>query len=600
MKYKILNFKPQKFLFNPKRKNHLFFCGLLFLLCLGIIYPFFHSGNILTSTDWLFHASRAQEIYDNLRDGHFFTLIATHTFSHTGAGSFLFYPSLFLYPWAGLKFIFSPITTFYLWLLGIFLAQSLVAYFCMNDFSRNRLQSFIFAVFYLVAPLNLAFGLETFTLGEFIATTFLPLVFLGAYNLLWGNPKKFYPLVFGLVGLAYSHLLSVFISGQILLTLGLIKLILGQMKKNRWISLGKSFIATSLLCLPVIIPFFSDFFDQKIFTPGHIFYTFSIPQLLTNSLLNTNGIGANKNGIGIVFLITALLGWYGVRNKRVYRYIYGLGIGILLFASSLFPWLFFAHSFLTRIQFTYRYLSYVDLFLAVIASLVLGQFFSGKVFSPTKKIMVVLLLTSGGLISAYSSLIGHGGGPQKPGGNTHPLRQILSAKKPTNLSHKGSIFPPAILDNHNYSRQFSYSFPYTGGTDYFPKKSLSHQASFGIVAGQVGKKPTTQILTHKYYPNSQSYILKTTQPDTVDFPVVKYPGSHLTVNKHPVQLKTSSRGTLRAKIPVGKTRVDLFYRPPIFYKISWWIALICLLSLIFRKLAMNFLKRKKSPIKSNT
>ncbi|MDU3492449.1 MAG: hypothetical protein E7F56_07440, partial [Limosilactobacillus fermentum] len=93
--------------------------GLVILIFLiitfTITYPLWNSHQVFVANDWSFHASRVEEIYQNLKSGHLFTYIATHTFQKTGVANFLFYPTIFLYPWAIFRFLFSPVTAFYAW-----------------------------------------------------------------------------------------------------------------------------------------------------------------------------------------------------------------------------------------------------------------------------------------------------------------------------------------------------------------------------------------------------------------------------------------------------------------------------------------------------
>ena len=88
----------------------LFFGLFSFLLTL----VFIKLGTIVLSADGSFHFSRIEELYDNFRNGKL-TFIASHTFSSTGVGTFLFYPSVLLYPWIILRLILSPVTSFYVW-----------------------------------------------------------------------------------------------------------------------------------------------------------------------------------------------------------------------------------------------------------------------------------------------------------------------------------------------------------------------------------------------------------------------------------------------------------------------------------------------------
>lgn len=159
--------------------------GLL-LFSIILIFPFFIAGQLGVHSDWSFHAARVQQIYLNLKHGEFFTFIGTNTFHNVGNGNFLFYPTVFLYPWALLEFVLKPIEAYlvYAWLL-LFVTM-LVSYFCMFSYSEgNNLQSIFFAIVYTIAPYHLYLIFQNYVLGEAQAYTFLPIVFLGIYKLLY-------------------------------------------------------------------------------------------------------------------------------------------------------------------------------------------------------------------------------------------------------------------------------------------------------------------------------------------------------------------------------------------------------------------------------
>lgn len=106
------------------------------------------------------------------------TYIATSTFGNVGTGSFLFYPTVFLYPWAVFRLFVSPITAYMMFLTLFFFATLCVSYFCMLRFSEKKLRSIIFAIIYTIDPYHLYLGITNNVLREFIAYTFLPIVFL--------------------------------------------------------------------------------------------------------------------------------------------------------------------------------------------------------------------------------------------------------------------------------------------------------------------------------------------------------------------------------------------------------------------------------------
>ena len=98
---------------NIKTNSIVLLIFLVITVCM--IYPLVATGRIAAQVDWLFHAARVEQIYRNLSEGSLFTYIATSTFQSTGVGSFLFYPVIFIYPWAWLRFITTPIAAYYIW-----------------------------------------------------------------------------------------------------------------------------------------------------------------------------------------------------------------------------------------------------------------------------------------------------------------------------------------------------------------------------------------------------------------------------------------------------------------------------------------------------
>ena len=104
-----------------------------------MIYPLVATGRIATQVDWLFHAARVEQIYRNLSEGSLFTYIATSTFQSTGVGSFLFYPVIFIYPWAWLRFITTPIVAYYIWVGAFMFMTFVISYFSMLSFSKGNI-----------------------------------------------------------------------------------------------------------------------------------------------------------------------------------------------------------------------------------------------------------------------------------------------------------------------------------------------------------------------------------------------------------------------------------------------------------------------------
>lgn len=218
---------------NKKLQKNIFIIISFIILSVIFIYALLKSGHYLMMADSSFHLSRANEIYQNLKHGGLFTFIATHCFSQSGVGTFLFYPSVFIYPLALLRFIFNPITSIWLW-VGMFLFLTLlISFYSMLSFSKgNYRRSYFFAIIYTIVPYHLYLGIWNGTMGEFIAYTFLPLVFLGLYKILWENSDKWYILTIGMTLVSYSHILSLYISFGLCLALFILKLVFSSLNKQ--------------------------------------------------------------------------------------------------------------------------------------------------------------------------------------------------------------------------------------------------------------------------------------------------------------------------------------------------------------------------------
>lgn len=64
----------------------------------------------------------------------------------------------------------------------------------MQDYSHDSLRSFLFALIYGLATYHIYLGQCDFVLGEYLAYTFLPLVVLGMYHVVFMNKNKWYIL----------------------------------------------------------------------------------------------------------------------------------------------------------------------------------------------------------------------------------------------------------------------------------------------------------------------------------------------------------------------------------------------------------------------
>lgn len=546
-----------------------------------MIYPLAATGKISASVDWLFHSARVEQIYDNLRQGCKFTFIATTTFQHTGVGSFLFYPDGSLYIWALLRFIFSPVKAYYAW-VGIFLFLTFViSYWCMLKFSNDKLRSFIFALLYGLAPYHLYLSPVNWVIGEFTAYTFIPIVFLGIYEVLRRNEKEWPLLAVGVALLMLSHLLSVALCAEIFVVLLLITLFKEKkLSLSRWMGLVKAGILALGLSLPIFVLLFSEYFHKGVEGPySGVYIVQNLSSLFTDSMNNF----ATWSSIGLILLVIALTGWKWVSHENCEFTLYVMMIGILLLSTAIFPWKSFNHTPFAIIQLPCRYLTYAILFGAVLGSRGIATLLL-KLPQGSEKLAVIaivplMLLGYFGAIAPLTNSL------------ENSASNILCKLNPG----QHQILNNKILNNQNYKDQFAY-WAFTGEVDYYSTKSKTLGMRPGTPTWDaITKNPRVDSIVENtlfvngknhryrvaYKPNRFDFDVTLSKPATVDFPVVKYAGTNAIDNGKKVKVDLSQRGTAQLKLAAGENHVEIGFKPPFFYYISIVIMLISWIGTLF-------------------
>lgn len=558
---------------------------LLFLvITISMIYPLAATGRIAAQVDWLFHAARVEQIYRNLSEGSLFTYIATSTFQSTGVGSFLFYPVIFIYPWAWLRFITTPVVAYYIW-VGLFMFMTFViSYFSMLSFSKGKyLRSFIFALLYTLAPYRLYLGPASFVVGEYIASTFIPLAFLGFYHIICGDKRKWYWLTIGMTLLAYSHMLSILLISEIFTVLLFVALFTGKFDLKRSKYLLISAIATVILALPVIIPLLTDYFGKGITAtyPG-VGMIQNLGEVFTTSLSNT----ATSSSIGIVLLLVLLSGWRWIKQDSLEVPLYILAICLTLISTAIFPWKSFNGSFLALLQLPYRYLIYVVLLTAILGSRIIVELLTkyGALKTNWRRAMTILALLLVSLISYYGSISNLSDRLANTAKNKETIIKPLKADEQ-------AILYAGILTNKNYQAQFDY-WAQTGEVDYFPTKTLkknhfleyiimdwdkayrTNKDVYSIISGVTRINGQEMHIKPYAIANALQYQVELARKSKVDLPVVHYAHTAVTVDGKPAAYQNSKRNTVQLDLEKGKHTVIVDYLPSKVFFIGTKIALI--------------------------
>ncbi|URI12686.1 6-pyruvoyl-tetrahydropterin synthase-related protein [Ligilactobacillus salivarius] len=567
--------------------------NMLIICFFGIITTlltvvFIKLGTIILNSDGSFHFSRLEELYQDFRNGSM-AFIASHTFNSTGVGTFLFYPSILLYPWVILRLIFSPVTAFYIWYGLMLFVTMCIAYYSMWLFDKDRIRAIFFGVLYSIFPYHIHLGVVHTVIGEFLAYTFMPLLFVGLYYCLT-NKEKWYLLGISWSLILYSHVISAYMTILCVIIISIIYVLTDpQSIKRTIINLSKNAVLVILLSSFILVPFITDFINAGINSPNS--ETFGFLDTLQNivGISLTNTADSNKS-IGILALFTVIVGWYFVKDSRTKeKVIYGLGVFFLLCTSTVVPWQLFNNTVVGKIlgviQFPYRLNTYAGLFLMVTFSLIISRFIhsiANKKARVLFNIGIMIFL----IISYYGSLTSLFVKIHTSQGNLLKNNTELTAFIPND----------AVIKKENYNNIFKYIILY-GETDYYPKAAFNKFEN--NISEEVNPK-INSILLHKVIvdgkekvkipkvaSNCIEYNVKVDKKEKIDVPVLAYKRTTVMLNEKNINYAISSRGTVVVDGNKGNNRISVSYQPSkllyigMMVSVITWIGLF--IGLIFSK-----------------
>lgn len=498
--------------------------------------------------DFSFHVERVLAL-SNI----FQSPVNFNMFGHAASLANVFYPWETVYPLyliysATSNFIFSYKLFYFL----LTLITSLLAYWCIFKTSKDTFSALCFATLYIFSFYRISNFFIRAALGEVVSMTFLPLVLLGLYYILFENFKKWRILTIGMALIGYSHALSLFLTSAFVLIAAVVMTGFIDAKTKRLMSLLKAGFWAILLCSPYLV------LVANTSSKNDLYMIWTQPlkglplwQWLSNSLSNQmypNPDVRSSLGASVVLaLVIALIIFVLFKRARTPFNTFCLfsGMGSMLLTSSIFPWALANQTLFSKIQFVWRLNTYTSLLILVSFSLLLGTVIPKA--SVTLKPILLLGLTVALIISSSSSL--------------------------TTFAKNKAEKTPRDPDIAKTVRNVFYG-------DYAPKQVTN-------------QKNLQQVLQKRYFLNGQPiqpsvkytdsvYTIKATNKTgkeaTLKVPAFWYSCQTVTVNNQPAPSRISAAGTTLLNIPNGKSTITISYDYP---KLLLVFILIAVLSLIF-------------------
>lgn len=497
---------------------------VLFYLVISIImYEFYKRDFIWNGDDIYYHFQRILGLSDNFTNGLLASNMSVSNFGVIGNGVNIFYPWLTLIPFRiFFQFTRNWINAYYLGILFYFFISFLISHYSMKKFSGSTKNAIMFSIIYNFSIYRL---IDIFTRGavaEYIATIFLPLCFLGFYEVFFGDEKQWKTLAFGMIMIIYSHVLTTFMCVVFLALLLILFIPKLKLNKSRVINCGKAVITTIGSTLIFTVPFITEELFQKYGVPDkQKLAGLDFKQLIYASVINDSrrSVEGNVYNIGLTIILALIIGIIIFRKfDFLYKSLYCIFAASFLFTTNLFPWQLFQNTPIEVIQFPYRFLMFTTLFGSIILAQSIGMIFKNQLNTRFPIILSILVIFNGAM---WGSSIING------------AKGVLLASPKLYITQKMI----------NEGRVPSTNLP-----QYIPDAMLPNLES--ILAHQVliNDKMSVQVPTVKDHSND-FYVDNVKKGDKIDLPFVKYKYTKAKFNGQKVPITMSKRGFVEVTVP---------------------------------------------------
>ena len=334
-----------------------------FLISMVSILPMFFFRDKLYGDDIVFHINRLLSLDTVWKSPINFT-----TNGGTGQLINIFYPWLTYYP----IFIIYKLTqsVFVAWMSFQFLVRfvtCLLSFYGLRLLKYSDKQVMIFSTFYLFSGYFLHNSYYRAAVGETLAMIFLPLVFVGVRLITFGDYKKWWILTLGMLGLVYSHVLSVLLASVGIFFAVVTSFWIWDNKKERVLGFLKATLVTLSMSLAFFVPMIEQFKYVTLrttFKPLLSKTALSLAdnwELILKSDLRTPSVNLLYL-LGLVLSLIFTKRFVKVGEARIYLFI-SLILAFLTLKS--FPWQFLQASPVSNLQFPWRLWSFALLFFSL-------------------------------------------------------------------------------------------------------------------------------------------------------------------------------------------------------------------------------------------
>jgi len=349
---------------------------IIFIISVILFFPFI-SIDILNCDDGLIHIARIVEVGEMLKEGVGFPpAISTHFCNGFGYAINLFYSPLVTYLPLLLKTVVEnysiALKSFTLFTIVI---SGITMYHFTAKVTKNKMNGLIAGILYITAPYHITDIYTRFALGEFAAFMFIPLVFLGLYNLFEEDGKKHYLISIGAIGLILTH--SITLVYTMIFSIIYILFNIKKLKERKVIIVC---IINAIFIISITLFFTIPLIEHKVAAQYTIFdsklmltnveFVYNQTIDIERFFVNEPNTAVLKIGIPtIIFLILTLFIFPKIdtKYKKIYIIFILFSFVCLFMCTKYFFWKILP-DFLAIIQYPWRMLGFATFFLSFVCA----------------------------------------------------------------------------------------------------------------------------------------------------------------------------------------------------------------------------------------
>ncbi|MDR3056603.1 MAG: hypothetical protein LBU84_00500, partial [Prevotella sp.] len=422
-------------------------------------------------------------------------------------------------------------------------------YITINSIYKNTYAAAIGAILFTFAIYRLFDIYHRAALGEALSFTFIPIVFLGIYQIIKGDYKKWYILTIGFSLMIFTHLISTVLMFVTMLILLLIysKSLFKEPKRIWYLVLAGlvTVVIVSYYIWPMAEQMFSNLFyydrGDEIFNPQGLAYPVGwvIWGMFTGILIPKQ---AFIPGVGLLLTCAIVLRLFVYEKSPKLKSIdVGVIIGLCYIIACLpmFPWSVFPFTLLSFIQLPWRLLEFSSFFFAVA-----GGYYLSRILKTNMR----RLLAVGGIVIAIALVFA----------NNAREYQLYRCEEP--------ITTQATIINYYH----------LGGAEYIPLKVPSVDFLAERKDSVLYQQNETMVSDFARNRNVVEFTVATQKADSLELPLLYYKGYHASLNGKDIPVSESRHGLVQ--VAVGESgRIEAYYAGTFLQKASFAISVIAIL-----------------------